>query len=207
MPGDKAPEAIRREQILSAAYEVAAERGLADTTILQVALAAGLSPALVIYHFKTRRQLLLALLERLLLTTTVLTVDSVATDKLAPVDRLITVLRREMDRLSGEPLRIRLTFDYWIAGVRDEEVRDKLSAEFARYREAFRPLAAAVLRDDPDRFAGVTADALAGLSVSLIKGCAVQSMIDPEHFDIDKHLGAAAALIGQVRPSAASRTS
>src|SRR5512140_1220784 len=137
MPGDKAPEAIRREQILSAAYEVAAERGLADTTILQVALAAGLSPALVIYHFKTRRQLLLALLERLLLTTTVLTVDSVATDKLAPVDRLITVLRREMDRLSGEPLRIRLTFDYWIAGVRDKEVRDKLSAEFARYREAF----------------------------------------------------------------------
>jgi TetR/AcrR family transcriptional repressor of bet genes len=206
MPGDKAPEAIRREQILTAAYGVAAERGLADTTILQVAVAAGLSPGLVIYHFKSRRHLLLALLERLLLTTTVLAVDLGPASRLSPVDQLVTVLRHEMDRLSGEPQRIRLTFDFWMAGVRDDEIRNKLSEEFARYREAFRPLAEAVLRADPMRFAGVTADALAGLSVSLIKGCAVQSMIDPGNFDIGKHLGAAVALIGPVGRPGASRT-
>ena len=110
-----------------------------------------------------------------------------------------------MDRLTSEPLRIRLTFDYWMAGVRDDEIRHKLSAEFARYREAFRPLAEAVLRAAPDRFRGVTADGLAGLSVSLIKGCAVQSMIDPEHFDVDEYLAAAVGLMGQFSLSRSSR--
>jgi TetR/AcrR family transcriptional repressor of bet genes len=205
MPGTKAPEAERREQILSAAYRVAAEMGLGDTTILQVAAAADLSPGLVIYHFKSRRQLLLSLLEQLLLTTTVLPPELVPSQEQSPVDQLVTVLRREMDRLTSEPLRIRLTFDYWMAGVRDDEIRHKLSAEFARYREAFRPLAEAVLRAAPDRFTDVTADGLAGLSVSLIKGCAVQSMIDPEHFDVDEYLSAAVGLMGQFSLSRSSR--
>jgi len=205
MPGTKAPEAERREQILAAAYGVAAEFGLGDTTILQVAAAADLSPGLVIYHFTSRRQLLLSLLERLLLTTTVLPLDLEPTREQTPVEQLVTVLRREMERLTSEPLRIRLTFDYWMAGVRDEEIRQKLGAEFARYREAFRPLAEAVLRAAPDRFDGVTADGLAGLSVSLIKGCAVQSMIDPEHFDVDEYLAAAVGLMGQFSLSRPSR--
>jgi TetR/AcrR family transcriptional repressor of bet genes len=69
--------------------------------------------------------------------------------------------------------------------------------EFARYRAAFRPLAAAVLRADPERFAGVTPDGLAAVAVSFIKGCAVQSMIDPEHFDIGQYLAAAEGLMAQ----------
>jgi len=48
----------RREQILRAALEVIVERGYADTRIADVAERAGTSPALVIYYFKTRDQLL-----------------------------------------------------------------------------------------------------------------------------------------------------
>jgi AcrR family transcriptional regulator len=48
----------RREQILQAALEVIVERGYADTRIADVAERAGTSPALVIYYFKTRDQLL-----------------------------------------------------------------------------------------------------------------------------------------------------
>jgi hypothetical protein len=54
-----------------------------------------------------------------------------------------------------------------------------------------------VLAAEPERFAHVTADGLAALSVSFIKGCAVQSMIDPDHFNIQHYLAAAEALIGQ----------
>ena len=48
----------RREQLLRAALEVIQERGLPDTRIADVAERAGTSPALVIYYFKTKDQLL-----------------------------------------------------------------------------------------------------------------------------------------------------
>jgi hypothetical protein len=41
----------------------------------------------------------------------------------------------------------------------------------------------------------VTADGLAGLSVSLIKGCAVQSMLDPDRFDVNEYFTAAVGLL------------
>jgi AcrR family transcriptional regulator len=48
----------RREQMLRAALEVIVERGYPDTRIADVAQRAGTSPALVIYYFKTKDQLL-----------------------------------------------------------------------------------------------------------------------------------------------------
>ena len=48
----------RREQMLRAALEVIAERGFPDTRIADVAERTGTSPALVIYYFKTKDQLL-----------------------------------------------------------------------------------------------------------------------------------------------------
>jgi len=204
MPGSKVPEELRRRQILAAAYRVAGERGLADTTILQVAAEANVSPGLVSFHFESRRKLILSLLEELLATTTVLQADVRLPPSATPEARLLAVLRQEIQRLTSEPVRIRLTFDFWMAGVRDPETRDRLQAEFARYREAFRPLAEAVLRAHPERFPGVTADGLAGLSVSLIKGCAVQSMIDPDNFDLDQYFTAATGLLsgaGQGAPA------
>jgi AcrR family transcriptional regulator len=48
----------RREQLLEAALAVIAERGFPETRIADVAASAGTSPALVIYYFKTRDQLL-----------------------------------------------------------------------------------------------------------------------------------------------------
>ena len=58
--GGRAREATeqRREQLLRAALEVIVARGYADTRIADVAEHAGTSPALVIYYFKTRDQLL-----------------------------------------------------------------------------------------------------------------------------------------------------
>ena len=48
----------RREQMLHAALAVISARGYADTRIADVADRAGVSPALVIYYFKTKDQLL-----------------------------------------------------------------------------------------------------------------------------------------------------
>jgi AcrR family transcriptional regulator len=49
---------LRRGQMLRAALEVISERGYPDTRIADVAERIGISPALVIYYFKTKDQLL-----------------------------------------------------------------------------------------------------------------------------------------------------
>ena len=54
--GDAAPSA--RERILEAACELIAERGIGGARIAQIAKAAGVSTALVHYHFRTREVLL-----------------------------------------------------------------------------------------------------------------------------------------------------
>jgi AcrR family transcriptional regulator len=58
LASEASPADGRREQLVEAALAVIAERGFPDTRIADVAAAAGTSPALVIYYFKTRDQLL-----------------------------------------------------------------------------------------------------------------------------------------------------
>src|SRR5206468_6073315 len=62
MPGQKATEATRREQILKAAYDVALRRGIDGLTVRAVAAKARLSHGLVLFHFKRKEQMGLALL-------------------------------------------------------------------------------------------------------------------------------------------------
>jgi len=196
VPGRKASEEARRHQILGAAYEMATQYGLEALTVRSVAQRAGLSTGLVLFHFTTKDRLVVAVLDHLLATTTVLHVTDDIRQIASPRDRLLALLRREMRRLSSEPGRIRLFFDFWELGFRQRRVRAKMRAELGRYREAFRPIAEEVLRTQPARFAGVTAEGLAAVSVSVIKGCAVQSMIDPSGVDIDQFLAATQGLFG-----------
>src|SRR5690242_20376394 len=59
-PGQAGPGIAdqRRGQMLRAALDVISERGFADTRIADIAERIGISPALVIYYFKTKDQLL-----------------------------------------------------------------------------------------------------------------------------------------------------
>ena len=205
MPGARAAEAVRRGQIIKAAYTVAAAKGLDALTVRDIARKAGISHGLVLFHFETKEQLVLALLDWLLETTTVLHI----TDDIAripqPLDRLHALLHREMHRLSSEPRRIRVFFDFWAKGIRDPGIRSKMRGELDRYRDAFRPIAEEVLRSEPRRFAQVSAAGLAAVAVSFIKGCAVQAMIDPDDFDIEEFLTATDGLLGQLGTTAAKR--
>jgi TetR/AcrR family transcriptional regulator, transcriptional repressor of bet genes len=199
MPGRKAPEATRRDQILKAAYEVALGKGIDGLTMRAVAARARLSHGLVHFHFKDKAQLVGALLDRVLASTAVLDVPAVIAHIPRAQDRLGALLRQEMDRLAQEPRRFRLFFEYWALGTRHAPTRARISAELERYRGAFRRLSAEMVQAEPARSGGVTADGLAAVAVSLVTGCAVQAMIDPAHFDIEDYLAAVEGILGSPR--------
>jgi TetR/AcrR family transcriptional regulator, transcriptional repressor of bet genes len=198
MPGRKASEEARRTQIIEATYQVASRYGLEGVTVRLVAEKAGLSVGLIHFHFTSKDHLVVALLDWLLATTTVLHIGPDINRVDAPLDRLLALLRQEMNRLSEEPRRIRLFFEFWAAGARHQKIGARMRAELARYREAFRDIAKEVLDAEPERFCKVTQDGLAAVAVSFIKGCAVQSMIDPDGFNVVEYLAAAEALIGEL---------
>ena len=201
MPGPKAPEETRREQIVTAAYEVALRTGIDGVTLRAVAAKAKLSHGLVVFYFKKKDHLIGALLDRVLATTAMLHVSKdVARIPHAP-ERLGALLRPELDRLSLDPRGRRLFFEYWALGVRRVLIRRRIGAALERYRAAFRAIAEELLA--PANGTDVTPDALAAVAVSLISGYALQAMIDPDNFDTGAYRMAAQSLMERLAPTPA----
>jgi AcrR family transcriptional regulator len=201
MPGPKAPQEMRREQIVTAAYAVALRTGIDGVTLRAVAAKAKLSHGLVVFYFKQKDHLIGALLDRVLATTAMLNVsEDVARRSHAP-ERLAALLRQELNRLSRDPRGMRLFFEYWALGVRRVVIRRRIGAALERYRAAFRAIAEELLPPTPANGVDVTPDALAAVAVSLISGYAVQAMIDPDHFDTGAYLAAAQSLMERLAPT------
>lgn len=196
MPGQKATEATRREQILKAAYQVALRRGIDGLTVRAVAARARLSHGLVLFHFKRKDQLGLALLDRVL-ATTVLRSTSGLDPSLHPLERLQALFRQEMDRLSAEPRRIRLLLEYWARGAHNATIRAKIRAGLDGYRAVFQDLAEEAVRAHPGRFGAGTAAGVAAAAVSLIIGYPVQAIIDPARMDITDYQGSVDLVLGR----------
>ena len=202
MPGTKIAEEKRREQMLHAAYEIASKGGLSAITIRAVASRAETSTGLVSFHFQSRVGLVVALLDWVLSTTTAVVIGPEIQKISDPVERLLALLREEMSRLAKDRFRIRVISEFWISGIWDKPVRLRMQKELSRYRLAFLPLATAAVQSAPARFAGVTPEALADVVVGFIKGCAIQSMIDPK-LDVDEFVRVAGQLL---LPSKKSRS-
>jgi TetR/AcrR family transcriptional repressor of bet genes len=211
MPGRKAPEVARREQILNAAFRVAVRQRLAGLRIRDVAREAGLSAGLVLFHFKTKDALIAGLLEWLLDNTAVLRPDTESRLGRSSSASLCGLVRAEAQRLSADRQRSELFFDFWVVGTRTKPLRVQMRRSLATYRQEFRALAAKTLAASGGRCNRTTAEGLAAAAVSFVHGCAIQAVIDPAGFDLTATLAVLDTLAeqmggeGRSRPIAARR--
>lgn len=204
MPGKKVPEEARREDIMRAAYDVAARQGLEALTLRAVAARADVSHGTVVFHFKRKRELVASLVDRVLYATAVLRIPDAVAQITRPSERMHALLRAEMDRLSADPRHFRLLLDYWTIGVQNAVIGRKIRAALEEYRARFSDLAGAIVSGEfqPSRRRAsrggdgptVTAAGVAAVAVSLIHGCALQAVIDPRGFDVEQHFRAAARM-------------
>ena len=112
-------------------------------------------------------------------------------------DRFLARLRKAVESVSRERVQVELFFDYWVMGTRHPEVREKIQAALAGYREVFRPLIEEVRLEDPDFLPHGSVEALAGVAVSFVEGCAVQAIMEPDHFDVEHFMSAMEALFAR----------
>jgi AcrR family transcriptional regulator len=164
----------RRLQILTAAAELIAETGVAETRIADVAKRARVSSALVIYYFGTRDQLLVNAL-RFSEQTFYDAAEAMLAD-VRPVRKRLSLLIRWTCTPSGEgevPGAWGLWFDLWVQAFRHPEV----SADRIELDNRWRAMIAGVVEagvaggeatcDDPERFAVTFASLLDGLSIQV----------------------------------------
>jgi AcrR family transcriptional regulator len=209
MPGVKVSEETRREDILRAAYDVAARQGLEALTLRAVAARADVSHGTVLHHFKRKSELVASLLDRVLYATAVIRIPDDVAQITRPSERLHALLRAEMGRLSTDPRHFRLFLDYWTFGVRNAGVRQRIRTVLEEYRAALMGIAEAVVAGEvaplarrgavkPGANGAVTPEGVAAVAVSLIHGCALQSVIDPKGFDVRQHFDAAAQMLDRL---------
>jgi AcrR family transcriptional regulator len=165
----------RRTQMLEAAMEVIAERGLCDTRIADVAGRAGLSPALVLYYFGSKESLLteaLAYAEDLFYIEAFreLTGLESASERLVRLIELACppVVQREADEYWT------LWVELWSRALRNDEAARKREALERRWRNTI----AEVVREgqrsgdfgpcDPERFATYLSALMDGLALQVL---------------------------------------
>lgn len=173
----------RREEMLRSALDVIAERGFADTRIADVAERAGTSPALVIYYFHTKDNLLteaVRLAEDLWYGYGCRRVAAV-TGAAARLEELITTSFTPPSEV-GFPDLGALWVDLWARSLRHAEVA-RVREEFdARWRQVIADAVVEGQADgefapvDPAEFATALSALLDGLTVQLVLG---DPAIDP----------------------------
>lgn len=197
MPGPKAPEEQRRQDILRATFKVAARERLTGCKISEVAREAGISKGLVYFYFDSKENLLVALLEwlldRIILTRAERGIDP--SDVSSPPAQFLLVLQKDIERLPAQRHSVELLFDYWVMGTRHPDIQRMIRGALDKYRDALRPFAQAVIDAEPDRYQYITAQGLASVAAGFIEGCAMQTVMDLEHFDVDAYLHSLRALI------------
>jgi AcrR family transcriptional regulator len=202
MPGHKEAEATRREQILEAAYEVALRRGIDGLTVRAVAARARLSHSLVLFHFKRKDQLGLALLDRVLAGTLSLTVPNEIRTLPRASARLQALFRQEVQRMSEEPRRLRLLLEFWARGGHNAVIRQKIGVALESYRTAFDDFGGEVSAGARGRSDKAVPAGMAAVAVSLIIGYPVQAMIDPERVGLEEYLDAMRGILGRLGAAA-----
>lgn len=196
MPGRKAPEAARREQILEAAFKVACRKRLEGMTIRAIAAEAGLSTGLVLFHFKSRDGVLVALLERLIRKTFIMNPKPEVLTLPTARARIMGLLQQEIDLFPERRGQIELFFDYWVLGNRNPRIRRRIRYALSRYRDGIAPVAAAIIHEEPKRYKGVEVQDLSSLIAVLIEGwIVIQTIVDPKVFDAGRLLTTLSALV------------
>ena len=181
-PADEAEQAAgARERILSAAVSRIASEGIDDVRIARIAVDAGVSPALVHYHFDSRETLLAEAL-----TYSYHRVGNVRIpEREAPDLSTEERMRRMLDNYLPIPGEQRqdwmLWVELWLRAIRHPDLAPTSARLYADMHEWVRDAIAAealAAGRDPDDFA----DHL----LALIDGCGVRAMIGDPGMDLER---------------------
>ncbi len=172
----------RRGQMLRAALDVITERGFADTRIADIAERIGISPALVIYYFKTKDQLLTEAIRHY--EDTWYTEGKRRMDKLASAaERLEEFVAMNLlpDPDPDPESAWKLWLDLWAQAARNADVADVRREFDEREREVVASLV--VAGQEAGEFADIDPRPFSVFLCALVDGLAIQIALEDPAVD------------------------
>ncbi len=200
---------VRRDQMLSAAATLIAERGFHDTRIADVAERVGASPALVIYYFGTKDSLLTEALrwsERSFYAATEEMLRATPTLR-ERIETLVewTLVSEKQSELTGD---WGLWFDVWAQAFRHPEVKKDRAELDAQWRDLIARVVQAGI--DAGEIGEVDVETFAIMWGSLLDGLVVQVALDDPVVDAPRARQVALAVayqeLGLVKARTRTRT-
>jgi AcrR family transcriptional regulator len=174
---------VRRQELLDAAQACFRQSGFHGTTVEDVAARAGLSKGAVYWHFKGKRELFLALLERYVNSLLERYADSfqeasrpTSDGKVSAVEALRGMVEVLGPQESSE--WVELSLEFIAHAGRDPDLRELLLNMYRALRGAVQHQIERGIREGQLR--PIDASAFAAAAVATLDGLVVQKVIEPE---------------------------
>jgi AcrR family transcriptional regulator len=177
----RAQRRAARDELLGAALRVFARRGYGQAGVDEIAAEAGYSKGALYWHFSSKEEVLLALLEERVRKPMR---EMVALLESAPPDRDMSVeATREFDRqLRDQRDALLLDREYWSLAMRDRELRATYIARQAALRRDMAAALTARARHLGTPDLPMAAEDAARIVISIIVGLTAEELVEPGSF-------------------------
>jgi AcrR family transcriptional regulator len=193
--GSDRPAPSGRERILAAAVNRIAGEGIDDVRIARIAMDAGVSTALVHYHFETREALLAEALEYSFEHAGDLRIGEEAPLGASHAERLARMVDQCLpldESLSRDWV---LWVELWLRAVRHPELRPIAEELYRRMRDWF--VAAIDAGVEAGEFSRCDAEEVADRALALIDGFGIRALLDDSAIPLDRARRAIGAVLAR----------
>lgn len=171
------------DKILEAALDVVQERTISGTRIHLVAERAGLFQSNIHYYFKSKKDLLFAVLNRLERRCMDIREELREQVEGTLESEIQIFFEQKKQFILHETKYEYAEFDYWTQSHLDEDVKEQFAISFAKWREEIsRVIARYRPRLSPDRREFISA-----MMVSMMQGATLQYLVDHNAFELDDY--------------------
>lgn len=181
------------KRILDAAMVVVAREKISGTRMHMIAEEAHMSQANLHYHFSTKNDIMMALLDNIQEEFSNDRKSYIDIENKSVVENMRGFFEQKKNEIRNKKKMDYTQIDYWVQGTVNEEIREKFQETFDIWRNSISEALSKnkCLGNSDSKYA----DMLPFISVSLMMGASLQYLIDEGSFDLDEYFKVAEKMI------------
>jgi AcrR family transcriptional regulator len=177
------------QQILKAAMAIIAEKKISGTRMRHIAERAGISQGTLHYHFATKADLLLAMLDEMQAAFDQDRRELLAATEMKPAEKVYLFSKQQHRILTEYPFLLEVFYDFWGQGIINPEIRPKVQWMYEEWREDM--MSAIQEGIETGDFDPSQAHLAPSILTSLLEGAALQYLIDRDVLELEPYFNAA----------------
>ncbi|MFL0267100.1 TetR/AcrR family transcriptional regulator [Candidatus Clostridium radicumherbarum] len=173
------------KKILDAAMKVVATEKISGTRMHIIAKEAEMSQANLHYHFSSKNDIMMALLDNLQERFSEDRKSYIDIDNKAAIENIRGFFKQKKNEILNKKELDYAQFDYWVQGTVNEEVREKFQDTFNIWRKSISDVL--IKGNTKGEIYLKNTDMLPYIMLSLMLGASLQYLIDEGKFDLDEY--------------------